>query len=130
MDVAHQAPLSMGFPRQGYWSELPFPAPGDLPDPGIEPVSPPSPALQVDSLSLSHQGSPWGQLPRFQFHFYPFPSCATLGKLLDFSEPQFPYIVFIFYILKYVFVWLAVPGLHCGRIFSAACELLVVAFGI
>ena len=33
--VAHQAPLSMGFFRQGYWSGLPFPSPGDLPDPGI-----------------------------------------------------------------------------------------------
>ena len=38
--VAHQAPLSMGFPRQEYWSGLPFPPPGDLPDPGIEPGSP------------------------------------------------------------------------------------------
>ena len=38
--VAHQAPLSMGFPRQEYWSGLPFPSPGDLPDPGTEPVSP------------------------------------------------------------------------------------------
>ena len=38
--VAHQAPLSMGFPRQEYWSGLPFPSPGDLPDPGIEPVCP------------------------------------------------------------------------------------------
>ena len=38
--VAHQAPLSMGFPRQEYWSGLPFPPPGDLPDPGIKPVSP------------------------------------------------------------------------------------------
>ena len=37
--VALQAPLSMGFPRQGYWSGLPFPSPGDLPDPGIEPTS-------------------------------------------------------------------------------------------
>ena len=36
----HQAPLSMGFPRQECWSELPFPSPGDLPDPGIEPTSP------------------------------------------------------------------------------------------
>ena len=47
--VALQAPLSMGFPRQEYWSGLPFPLPGDLPDPGIEPVSLRSPALQVDS---------------------------------------------------------------------------------
>ena len=38
--VALQAPLSMGFPRQECWSGLPFPSPGDLPDPGIEPRSP------------------------------------------------------------------------------------------
>ena len=56
--VAHQAPLSMGFPRQEYWSELPFPSPGDFPDPGIKPASSVSPALQVDSLLLSHLGSP------------------------------------------------------------------------
>ena len=37
--AAYQAPLSMGFSRQGYWSGLPFPSPGDLPDPGIEPGS-------------------------------------------------------------------------------------------
>ena len=43
--VAHQAPLSMEFSRQEYWSGLPCPSPGDLPDPGIEPVSPVSPAL-------------------------------------------------------------------------------------
>ena len=49
--VAHQAPLSMGFPRQEYWSGLPFPPPGDLAGPGIKPVSP---ALQADSLPLSH----------------------------------------------------------------------------
>ena len=41
----HQAPLSMGFPRQEYCSGLPFPTPGHLPDPGIEPESPVSPAL-------------------------------------------------------------------------------------
>ena len=38
--VAHQAPLSRGFPRQEYWSGLPIPPPGDLPNPGIEPASP------------------------------------------------------------------------------------------
>ena len=43
--VALQAPLSMGFLRQEYWSGLPFPSPGDLPDPGIEPESLMSPAL-------------------------------------------------------------------------------------
>ena len=53
--VAHQIPLSMGFPRQEYWSVLPFPSPGYLPDSGMEPISP---ALQADLLQLSLQGSP------------------------------------------------------------------------
>ena len=48
--VAHQAPLSMGFSRQEYQSGLPFPSPGDLPDPGIEPGALMSPALQAGSL--------------------------------------------------------------------------------
>ena len=55
--IAHQAPLSMGFPRQEHWSRLPFPSPGDLPNPQINPA----PYLlhwQVDSLPLSHQGNP------------------------------------------------------------------------
>ena len=51
--VAHQAPLSMEFSRQEYWSELPFSSPGDLSDPEIEPESSAIPALQVDSLPLN-----------------------------------------------------------------------------
>ena len=47
---------SMGFPRQEYWCWLPFPSPGDLPDPGIKPMSP---ILQMDFLPLSHQGNPY-----------------------------------------------------------------------
>ena len=53
--AACQAPLSMGFSGKENWSGLPFPSLGDLPDSGIEPTSPPAPALQVDSLPLSHQ---------------------------------------------------------------------------
>ena len=48
----------MGFFRQEDWSGLPCPPPGDLPDPGIETKSPVSPALQADSLPLSHRGEP------------------------------------------------------------------------
>jgi len=55
--VARQTPLSMGFSRQEYWSRFPFPSPGNLPEPGIEAVSPVVPALQVDSLPLEHPGS-------------------------------------------------------------------------
>ena len=53
--VAHQAPLSMGFSQQEYWSGLPCPPPGGLPNAGIQPVPP---ALQADSLPLSQLGSP------------------------------------------------------------------------
>ena len=46
--LAHQAPMPLGFSRQEHWSGLPFPSPGDLPDPGIDPRSP---ALQADALT-------------------------------------------------------------------------------
>ena len=55
--IACQASLSMGFPRQEHCSGLPFPSPGDSPNPGIEPASLASPAL-ADCLSLCHLGSP------------------------------------------------------------------------
>ena len=53
--VACQTPLSIGFSRQEYWSGLPFPSPGDLPNPGIEPRFP---TLQADSLPTELQGKP------------------------------------------------------------------------
>ena len=56
--VAYQAPPAMEFSMQEYWSGLPFPSPGDLPDPGIEPRSP---ALQVDALPSEPPGKPLGQ---------------------------------------------------------------------
>ena len=56
--VACQALLSMGFSRQEYWSGLPCCPPGDLPDPGIKPVPPASPAFQVDSLLTEPPGKP------------------------------------------------------------------------
>src|SRR5574340_70981 len=64
--VAYQVPPSMGFSRQEYWSGLPCPSPGDLPDPGIEPGCP---ALQVDSLPAEPEGShshKWLWLPSWK----------------------------------------------------------------
>ena len=69
--IAHQVPLSMGFSRQEYWSGLPFPPPGDLPDSGIKPASLMSPAL-VDMLQ---EGGP---LPGPETG-----SCLTLGNELS-----------------------------------------------
>ena len=52
--VAYQAPLFIGFSREEYWSGLPFPSPGDLPDPGIEPRAP---ALWADALTSEPPGN-------------------------------------------------------------------------
>ena len=69
--VAYQAPQSMEFSRQESWSRLPFPSPGDLPNPGIEPGSP---ALQADALpsepkSLLMKVKVDGRVPKIQFIF-------------------------------------------------------------
>ena len=61
--LRHQASLSMRFSRQEYWSEFLCPPPGNLPDPGIKPRSP---ALQADSLPLSHRGSPYMYINPFK----------------------------------------------------------------
>ena len=61
--VAHQAPLSMGFSRQEYWSGLPLPSPGDLPPPGIEPESP---ALQADALLSEPPGKPTDEMKYYK----------------------------------------------------------------
>ena len=64
--VARQVPLSMGFSRQEYWSRLPFPSPGDIPDPWIEPTSLMSPALPGRFITTEPPGKPlirnWGIL--------------------------------------------------------------------
>ena len=79
--VAYQAPPSMGFSRQEYWSGLPFPSPGDLPDPGIEPRSP---TFQADALTSEPPGKPICMYiciytsPLFWISF-PFRSPASTG---------------------------------------------------
>ena len=80
--VAHQAPLSMGFSKQEYWSGLSHPPPRDLPDPGTEPATPASPALQVDSLP----SEPPGRAVVVQFAQL----CPTLCHPMDCSIPGFP----------------------------------------
>ena len=65
--VAYQASPSMGFSRQEYWSGLPFPSPGDLPDPGIEPGSP---TLQADTLPSEPPGTQ--------------PTCMIIHTLIQF----------------------------------------------
>ena len=72
--VAHQASLSMGFSRQEYWSGLPFPSPGDLPDPGIERRYP---TLQAEALTSEPPGKPLGKFAYFRFSAKMHCDCQT-----------------------------------------------------
>ena len=96
--VAYQAPLSMGFSRQEYWSGLPFPSPGDLPDPGIEPRSP---TLEADALTSEPPGKPFTTKPPGKpdvnvnpsiflvLHHY---NTVILSKLFNHLEPHFSHL--------------------------------------
>ena len=76
--VAYQSPLSMGFSRQEYWSGLPFPSPGDLPDPGVKPRSS---ALQADTLPSEPPGKPRAVLV----------SQKLIRKYREFSYTTYPF---------------------------------------
>ena len=82
--VAYQASPSMGFSRQEYWSGLPFPFPGHLPDPGIEPRSP---ALEEDALTSEPPGKPRRKLVQFRSVAQ---SCPTLCDPMNRSTPGLP----------------------------------------
>ena len=86
--VAHQAPLSMGFSRQEYLSGLPSPSLGGLPDPGMEPSSPASLALQAESLLLGHGGSLHTHIHPFRNSHSPFHTwlCHALSHLKAFAS--------------------------------------------
>ena len=98
--VAPQAPLSMGFSRQEYWSGLPFPSLGDLPDPGIEPVSLESLEWQVDSLQLCHLSSPCKGLGQVKCE-------NTTGCVCGVAKQDLLFIC-------YLCVRLAAPSLSCS----------------
>ena len=103
--VAHQAPLSMGFSWQEYWSELPCPPPGDLPNPGIELVSLTSPALAGEFFTTSVIWETHSLSLDFPISSHPitstpaFPSCSML---------------FFKYLFLFLFIYLTVPGLRCS----------------
>ena len=82
--VAHQTPPSMGFSRQEYWSGLPFPSPGDLPDPGIEPRSP---ALRADALLSQLPGNSI-YMRRYTVLVFFFLTYFTLYNRLQFYPPH------------------------------------------
>ena len=134
--AAGQAPLAMGFSRQEYWSGLPFPSLGNLPNPGIEPASPalaggffttstiwealsrvslplkplgedPSPSLPASSLSLPRCSSAYGSITPRSVSIFMRPSSLRVSC-----------IQISLFLKKFFFIYLAIPGLSCGT-----CEL-------
>ena len=111
--IARQAPWSMGYSRQEFWSGLPFPFPGDLPNPGIEPTAPAaSPALRVNSLLLNHLGS---QVPNtylnihhtFKPHTCGVPPHSSLSSHFSNPLPQilcYSLSFLLFIVLPYTYV--------------------------
>ena len=87
--VAHQAPLSMGFSRQEYWRGVPFPTPGDLPDPGVEPKSLSFPALAGRFFTTEPPGKPSKYTYAAAAAKSP-QSCPTLCDPIDGSPPGSP----------------------------------------
>ena len=81
--TACQVSMSMQFPRQEYWSGLPCPPPGDLPGPGIKPMSPASPALQANFLSTELPGK-----PRYLYHFLVSITYWATGDENDFLKSR------------------------------------------
>ena len=79
IDYSLQAPLSMEFSRQEYWSGLPFPSPGDLPDLGIEPSSP---ALQADSLPSEQPEPPGKSTDEIKSHIHKLAVICILAIIL------------------------------------------------
>ena len=92
--VGRQAPLSMGYSKEEFEAGLPFPPPGDLPDPETESASPAAPISQADPFLLSHQGSPISGLREVR---------SSLQSIVTSPEKRG--------------IW-SVPARHCGRCFT------------
>ena len=108
--VAHQAPLSIGFPRQGYWSGLPFPSLGNLPKPGIQPILLCLLHWQMGFLTLAPPGRPqFRQLPirKLQDHFRDVYHWI-IKKAREFQQN----IYFCFIDYAKAFVWITT---NCGK---------------
>ena len=114
--IARLAPLSMRFPRQEYWSGLPFPSLEDLPHPGAEPVSLLSPTLQEDSLLLSHQ-----EVNSTLCVCLVAQSCPTLWDPMDCSSPRSSdYGILQAGILEWIAIHLPDPGMEPVSLLSPA----------
>ena len=87
--IDYQAPPSMGFSRQEYWSGLPFPSPGDLPDPGTEPGSS---ALQADALLSEPPGKPMRYIFFFFFNYFFFFLLYNIVLVLPYINMHPPWV--------------------------------------
>ena len=85
----------MGFSMQEYWSGLPCPPPGDLPDPGIQPASPVTSGLQADSLPLSYRGSPCLCMSVYTYIYIYF-TCIYTVNIVN---------IYMYTVFKNIYIW-------------------------
>ena len=129
--------LSMGFSTQKYWSGLPFPSPGDLPDPGIEPVSP---AWQADSLPLSHLGSPliqfwmWNVSRRASGQLHLYRHCPSVPRPAKAESPGQEAGILCFNKCSRCFFGSCQAGkhwpIHCCFWLAGVCRILGLSRGV
>ena len=119
--VTCQAPLSVRFPRQDYWSGLPFPSPADLPDPNIEPMSP---ALQTASLPLTPPGKTiirkyWSWQSKLMVTFHLWPNLEQCGLMERETNQEYDH-------------WAVIPGLsatNCVTVVGYLTSLGLISSG-
>ena len=129
--------LSMGFSTQKYWSGLPFPSPGDLPDPGIEPASP---AWQADSLPLSHLGSPliqfwmWNVSRRASGQLHLYRHCPSVPRPAKAESPGQEAGILCFNKCSRCFFGSCQAGkhwpIHCCFWLAGVCRILGLSRGV
>ena len=120
----------MGFSRQEYWSGLPFPTPGDPPDPGIKPAFPMAPALQAHSLPPSHQGSysiKFEKLWRsedneIQITYNSVTQCLKSNKIYIYI-----YTLYIFYIICIIYLYICIVTIF-NNIFIKYIQLYMCVY--
>ena len=127
--VVHQDPLSMGLPRQEYWNRLPFPSPGDLPDPGIEPAPLALPGKFFDSANSSLT-TELLRKPPICWQVNKNYKCNIKCQNTIHLSPKLSQISMVNSSPEYVFMWLNFRFLNLSQVFLSINEAVLRAAGI
>ena len=136
--VAHQAPLSTGFSRKGYWSRLLCPPPGDLPGPRIERASPAASAFHGDSFLLNHREARLTHIRHLITTFWVIKwvnQIIVIGRLLSIffylkTKHYFPFNIFFLVIAKCAIIWIIILLNIVFILFSLSSQIFLLSIQI